>query len=52
MLNIYMMCYFHRLLAVYRVGKMFGFGKERVKISPDFSNPFEEKGNQERSEKN
>lgn len=51
MLNIYMMCYFHRLLAVYRVRKMFGFGKERVKISPDYSNPVEEKGNQETSEK-
>lgn len=43
---------FPQTLAAYRVGKMFGFGKERVQISQDSSSPSEEKGNQERSEKN
>lgn len=49
MLDIYMMCYFHRLLVFYWVEKMFEFGK---KILLDYSSPLEEIGNQEKSRKN
>lgn len=43
------MCYFHRLLSIYRVEKVIGFTKGDVKILQDYSNHFGGKGDEDKS---